>query len=153
MHDGRMRKRLTKLGSSLALVLDRPLIKRLGIDETTDLDLDVKGGSLVVTPRIPVTQEDWYEALKARAHQILLAIIHENSAVASPDVAADLENFQRLVTEVLGEIDLPEHADPSIVANETTFRPGKTCQRSIAEQFIVRTISAIRIAQERDAAR
>ncbi len=45
-----MVKRLTKTGNSLALVLDKPLLERLGIDEDTPLELSTNGDVLVVTP-------------------------------------------------------------------------------------------------------
>jgi antitoxin component of MazEF toxin-antitoxin module len=43
-------KRLTKTGNSLALVLDKPLLEQLGIDEDTPLELSTNGDVLVVTP-------------------------------------------------------------------------------------------------------
>jgi antitoxin component of MazEF toxin-antitoxin module len=45
-----MIKRLTKTGNSLALVLDKPLLEQLGIDEETPLELSTNGDVLVVTP-------------------------------------------------------------------------------------------------------
>ena len=45
-----MKKRLTKTGNSLALVLDKPLLEQLGIDEHTPLELSTNGDVLVVTP-------------------------------------------------------------------------------------------------------
>ena len=45
-----MTKKLTRTGNSLALVLDRPLLQELGIDEETELELSTNGDVLVVTP-------------------------------------------------------------------------------------------------------
>src|SRR5450432_1533729 len=45
-----MIKRLTKTGNSLALVLDKPLLEQLGIDEDTPLEISTNGDVLVVTP-------------------------------------------------------------------------------------------------------
>ena len=45
-----MVKKLTKTGNSLALVLDRPLLKQLHIDEDTELEISTNGDVLVVTP-------------------------------------------------------------------------------------------------------
>jgi antitoxin component of MazEF toxin-antitoxin module len=45
-----MVKRLTKTGNSLALVLDKPLLEQLGIDENTPLEVSTNGDVLVVTP-------------------------------------------------------------------------------------------------------
>jgi antitoxin MazE len=43
-------KRLTRTGNSFALVLDKPLLEQLGIDEDTPLELSTNGDVLVVTP-------------------------------------------------------------------------------------------------------
>jgi antitoxin MazE len=45
-----MRKRLTKTGNSLALVLDRPLLKATGIDAHTVVEVSTDGDVIVVTP-------------------------------------------------------------------------------------------------------
>jgi antitoxin MazE len=45
-----MRKHLTKTGNSLALVLDRPLLKSLGIGANTPLEVSTDGDVIVVTP-------------------------------------------------------------------------------------------------------
>jgi antitoxin component of MazEF toxin-antitoxin module len=45
-----MVKKLTRTGNSLALVLDKPLLEQLGIDESTELELSTNGDVLVVTP-------------------------------------------------------------------------------------------------------
>lgn len=45
-----MIKRLTKLGNSQALVIDKPLLEALGVDADTPLQLTVSGNSLIVTP-------------------------------------------------------------------------------------------------------
>jgi len=45
-----MRKKLTRTGNSLALVLDRPLLDQLGIDEETTLELSTDGSVIVVSP-------------------------------------------------------------------------------------------------------
>lgn len=45
-----MRKKLTKTGNSLALVLDRPLLERANIDADTPLDVTTDGHVIVVAP-------------------------------------------------------------------------------------------------------
>jgi antitoxin MazE len=45
-----MKKKLTRTGNSLALVLDKPLLEQLGIDEGTELELSTNGDVLVMTP-------------------------------------------------------------------------------------------------------
>ena len=45
-----MRKRLTKTGNSLALVLDRPLLEATGIGAETTVEVSTNGDVIVVTP-------------------------------------------------------------------------------------------------------
>jgi antitoxin component of MazEF toxin-antitoxin module len=45
-----MVKKLTRTGNSLAIVLDKPLLEQLGIDENTELEISTNGDVLVVTP-------------------------------------------------------------------------------------------------------
>jgi antitoxin component of MazEF toxin-antitoxin module len=45
-----MRKKLTKTGNSLALVLDRPLLKQANIDANTPLDVTTDGHVIVIAP-------------------------------------------------------------------------------------------------------
>jgi antitoxin component of MazEF toxin-antitoxin module len=45
-----MRKKLSRSGNSLALVFDKPLLKALGIDADTELELSTDGEVLVVAP-------------------------------------------------------------------------------------------------------
>jgi antitoxin component of MazEF toxin-antitoxin module len=45
-----MRKRLTRTGNSLALVLDRPLLEAVGVDEKTTLEISTDGDVIIVTP-------------------------------------------------------------------------------------------------------
>ncbi|HET9317103.1 MAG TPA: AbrB/MazE/SpoVT family DNA-binding domain-containing protein [Vicinamibacteria bacterium] len=45
-----MRKRLTKTGNSVALVLDRPLLEATGIDAGTTVEVSTDGDVIVITP-------------------------------------------------------------------------------------------------------
>ena len=45
-----MIKKLSKHGNSLALVIDRPILDLLGIDEGTSLDICTDGQALVIVP-------------------------------------------------------------------------------------------------------
>lgn len=45
-----MSKKLTKHGNSLALVLDRPILDMLKIDENTDLEISTDGARLIIYP-------------------------------------------------------------------------------------------------------
>jgi antitoxin component of MazEF toxin-antitoxin module len=43
-----MTKKLVKHGNSLALLIEKPILKILGIDEHTDLQVKIEGNSLII---------------------------------------------------------------------------------------------------------
>jgi antitoxin component of MazEF toxin-antitoxin module len=43
-------KKLTRTGNSVALVLDKPLLEQLGLDENSDVELSTNGDVIVLTP-------------------------------------------------------------------------------------------------------
>lgn len=45
-----MKKKLTRTGNSVALVLDKPLLEELGLDENSEVEISSNGDVLVVTP-------------------------------------------------------------------------------------------------------
>lgn len=45
-----MRKKLTRTGNSVALVLDKGLLEQLGLEENAEVELSTNGEVLVVTP-------------------------------------------------------------------------------------------------------
>lgn len=47
-----MVKKLIKHGNSLALIIDKPILKMLKINESTELELQIENGNLVITPII-----------------------------------------------------------------------------------------------------
>lgn len=45
-----MKKKLTRSGNSVALVLDKPLLEQLGLEENAEVELSTNGDVLVMTP-------------------------------------------------------------------------------------------------------
>jgi antitoxin component of MazEF toxin-antitoxin module len=45
-----VRKKLTRTGNSLALVLDKPLLDQVGIDADTPLEVSTDGRVIVISP-------------------------------------------------------------------------------------------------------
>jgi antitoxin component of MazEF toxin-antitoxin module len=45
-----MRKKLTRTGNSVALVLDKPLLDQMGLDETSEVEVSSNGDVVVITP-------------------------------------------------------------------------------------------------------
>jgi antitoxin component of MazEF toxin-antitoxin module len=48
-----MIKRLRKVGNGNALLLDKPILELLGLEENGQVQLTVEGGALIVTPVRP----------------------------------------------------------------------------------------------------
>jgi len=44
-------KRLTRTGNSVALVLDKPLLEELGLDENAEVEVSTNGQVIVITPK------------------------------------------------------------------------------------------------------
>jgi antitoxin component of MazEF toxin-antitoxin module len=45
-----MKKKLTRTGNSVALVLEKPLLEQLGLDENSEVEISTNGDVLVMTP-------------------------------------------------------------------------------------------------------
>ncbi len=60
-----MIKQLRKVGNSNALILDKPILELLGLEEEGQVQLTIQDGSLIVTPTRPrlVRAEDMGEKL------------------------------------------------------------------------------------------
>ncbi len=57
-------KKLSKHGNSLALVIDKPILELLGIDENTELVISTNGEEIHIMPIRYASDEDIEEALK-----------------------------------------------------------------------------------------
>ncbi len=60
-----MIKQLRKVGNSNALILDKPILELLGLEEEGQVQLTIQDGSLIVTPARPqlVRAEEMAEKL------------------------------------------------------------------------------------------
>jgi antitoxin component of MazEF toxin-antitoxin module len=63
-----MTKRLTRTGNSLALVFDKALLERTGIDADTELEISTDGDVIIVSPRRAVERTNRLKAVLADAH-------------------------------------------------------------------------------------
>lgn len=64
-----MLKRLTRHGNSLALVIDRPILDLLKIEDDTPLEVTTDGKKLTITPARDNARRKKFEAAQAFAHQ------------------------------------------------------------------------------------
>jgi antitoxin component of MazEF toxin-antitoxin module len=64
-----MRKKLTKTGNSLALVLDKALLEQLRIDASTQLEVSTDGNVIVVSPVRDRKRDARLKRVMERAHQ------------------------------------------------------------------------------------
>jgi len=46
-----MIKKLTRTGNSIAIVLDKPLLEELGLDESSEVEISTNGQVIVITPK------------------------------------------------------------------------------------------------------
>ena len=63
-----MRKKLTRTGNSLALVLDKPLLDQVGIDADTPLEVSTDGRVIIVSPVPTRRRTAKLKAIVAEAH-------------------------------------------------------------------------------------
>ena len=63
-----MRKKLTRTGNSLALVLDKPLLDQVGIDADTPLEVSTDGRVIIVSPVPARRRTAKLKAIVAEAH-------------------------------------------------------------------------------------
>lgn len=63
-----MKKKLTRTGNSLALVLDRALLERTGIDAETPLEVSTDGEVIVISPVRAARRTEKLRRVMARAH-------------------------------------------------------------------------------------
>jgi antitoxin component of MazEF toxin-antitoxin module len=52
-----MIKKLTRTGNSIALVLDKPMLEALGLDENAEVEVSTNGQVIVVTPKRSAVRE------------------------------------------------------------------------------------------------
>ncbi len=62
-------KKLTKHGNSLALVIDKPVLDLLRIDQNTPLDITTDGKRLIVSPATASARRKKFLAAQAWAHK------------------------------------------------------------------------------------
>ena len=63
-----MRKKLTRTGNSLALVLDRDLLEATGIEATTPLEVSTDGEVIVISPVRAGKRTERLRTAMKRAH-------------------------------------------------------------------------------------
>ena len=63
-----MRKKLTRTGNSLALVLDRELLEATGIRSTTPLEISTDGEVIVISPVRSARRTERLRRTMERAH-------------------------------------------------------------------------------------
>ncbi|MGA2063504.1 MAG: hypothetical protein ABSG86_00965 [Thermoguttaceae bacterium] len=67
--DAMLRKRFSKHGNSLALVIDRSILELLGIDERTTLEISTDGRALVVVPARGTRRRERFQDALAACNQ------------------------------------------------------------------------------------
>lgn len=68
-----MQKKLTKIGNSYGIVLDKAILDLLHIEPETILNLELNGSELVIRPETSKKEESRKEKLKASSQKMLKA--------------------------------------------------------------------------------
>ncbi len=63
-----MKKKLTRTGNSVALVLDKSMLKQLGVDETSEVEVSMNGDVLVMTPVRDDAQDEDFRKSADKIH-------------------------------------------------------------------------------------
>ncbi len=61
-----MRKKLSAIGNSLGIVIEKPILELLDITRETELDMTTEGGKLIIAP-VRKSKRDRVKASLARA--------------------------------------------------------------------------------------
>jgi antitoxin MazE len=64
-----MVKKLTKHGNSLALVIDKPILQLLKIDQETPLEVSTDGKKLTIAPAAATSRRKKFDAAQTFAHR------------------------------------------------------------------------------------
>ena len=64
-----MIKKLTKHGNSMALVIDRPILELLKIDDDTPLEVSTDGKTLTIAPAKASARRKKFEQAQTVAHE------------------------------------------------------------------------------------
>jgi antitoxin component of MazEF toxin-antitoxin module len=62
-----MLKKLTTIGNSLGIIIERPILELLAIDKDTPLDVTTDGDVLILRP----VREDHRQRVQAAAHRLM----------------------------------------------------------------------------------
>jgi len=62
-------KKLTRTGNSVALVLDKPLLEELGLDEGSEVEVSTNGQILIVTPKRNSSRERRFRKSAGKIHR------------------------------------------------------------------------------------
>lgn len=63
-----MKKRLTAIGNSLGIIIEKPILDLLGIDKETQLEISTNGKHLIIKP---VREIDRAEKIKAATRRVV----------------------------------------------------------------------------------
>lgn len=64
-----MIKKLTRTGNSVALVLDKPLLEELGLDESSEVEVSTNGQILIVAPKRNSSRERKFRESADKIHR------------------------------------------------------------------------------------
>lgn len=122
-----MRKTLSPVGSSLGLLIDKPILEALGIDRHTVLELTIEDAAIVIRPQKArsISSRDQIEEW-ARSLVVRLSA----SPDKSPDLVAEVERLEEALTLFLP--DRPRSSPASVTLDDLRKRTRQTLQELLA---------------------
>lgn len=101
-----LRKTLSTIGSSLGLIIDKPLLDALGISKTTILDLSIDDGALIIRVE-PKRSASSRAELQDWARSLLVRLAATSEDLPPLELAAELERFAQLLPTFDVQIKAP----------------------------------------------
>lgn len=89
-----MRKTLSSIGSSLGIIIDKPILEALGITKATILHLSIESGAIVLRPE-PRRTSSSREELEDWARSLLVRVSATSEDALSDELVAEIERFEQ----------------------------------------------------------
>ena len=91
-----MRKTLSSIGSSLGIIIDKPILEALGIEKNSILDMSIEGSALVIRAE-PKRAASSREELEEWARSLVVRLSAHSDEALAEDLAAEIERFEQIL--------------------------------------------------------
>lgn len=77
-----MIRKLTRVGNSIAVVLDKPLLEELGLDEDAEVEVSTNGQIIVITPKRSAARDRRFQNAAGKINRKYAGLFERLSAPA-----------------------------------------------------------------------